>query len=94
MIEILDKLVKCCVSKKNQKDIQDLIKNEKFHYVEPRHKTEVMDKMWEIGQAIRKSQYININYEKPGTKEIVKRKLKPVAIMFSEYYFLSNSLCK
>lgn len=87
MIEILDKLVKCCVSKKNQKDIQDLIKNEKFHYVEPRHKTEVMDKMWEIGQAIRKSQYININYEKPGTKEIVKRKLKPVAIMFSEYYF-------
>ena len=43
--------------------------------------------MWEIGQAIRKSQYININYEKPGTKEIVKRKLKPVAIMFSEYYF-------
>ena len=43
--------------------------------------------MWDIGQAIRKSQYIHIKYEKAGTKEIVERKLKPVAIMFSEYYF-------
>ena len=39
-----------------QKEILDLIQNEKFHYVEPRHKTAFLDTMWKIGQAIRKSQ--------------------------------------
>ena len=68
-------------------EILDLIKNERFHYIEPRHKVSFLDTMWDIGQAIRKSQYIQIKYEKAGTKEIVERKLKPVAIMFSEYYF-------
>lgn len=87
MIDILDKLVESCVSKKNRKEILDLIQNEKFHYVEPRHKTAFLDTMWKIGQAIRKSQYIEIDYEKLGNKEKIKRKLKPVAIMFSEYYF-------
>ena len=87
MIDILDKLVESCVSKKNRKEILDLIQNEKFHYVEPRHKTAFLDTMWKIGQAIRKSQYIEIDYETPGNKEKIKRKLKPVAIMFSEYYF-------
>lgn len=38
MVEMLDKLVACCVPKSNQKLVQDLIRNEEFHYVEPRHK--------------------------------------------------------
>ena len=87
MIEILNKLIENYVSKNNHKEILDLIKNERFHYIEPRHKVSFLDTMWDIGQAIRKSQYIHIKYEKAGTKEIVERKLKPVAIMFSEYYF-------
>lgn len=68
MIEILNKLIENCVSKKNQKEILDLIKNERFHYIEPRHKVSFLDTMWDIGQAIRKSQYIHIKYEKAGTK--------------------------
>ena len=43
--------------------------------------------MWNIGQAIREHQYIEIEYKKMKGKETVARKLKPVAIMFSEYYF-------
>ena len=74
MIEILNKLIENCVSKNNQKEILDLIKNERFHYIEPRHKVSFLDTMWDIGQAIRKSQYIQIKYEKAGTKEIVERK--------------------
>lgn len=77
MTGILGKLIKCCISKKNQKEISELIKNKKFHYVEPKYKTAVMDKMWEIGRTIRKSQYIEIHYEKSGVKECVKRKLSP-----------------
>ena len=36
---ILDKLVDGCVPKKNKQLVSDLILNEKFHYIEPRHKT-------------------------------------------------------
>lgn len=87
MIEMLKKLIECCVPKANQKLVSDLISNEEFHYVEPHHKTVFIDKMWEIGQAIQQSKYIEIDYLRMRDKAIVKRKVKPVAIMFSEYYF-------
>lgn len=87
MTELLDKLISCCVPKNNQKLVADLIRNEAFHYVEPRHKTHFMDTMWKIGQAIRNCQYIEIYYLRLKDKTVVKRKVKPTAIMFSEYYF-------
>lgn len=87
MIEMLEKLISCCVPKSNQKLVYDLISNEAFHYVEPRHKTKYIDTMWDIGQAIRGCNYIVIEYLRMKDKAIVKRKLKPAAIMFSEYYF-------
>lgn len=87
MTRLLDKLISCCVPKTNQKVVTDLISNESFHYVEPRHRTKFIDIMWDIGQAIRGCNYIEIDYTRMKDKAVVKRKLKPVAIMFSEYYF-------
>ena len=87
MTDMLDKLISCCVPKDNQKLVTDLISNEEFHYVEPRHKTQFIDTMWDIGQAIRNCQHIEIDYFRMKDKTVVKRKVKPVAIMFSEYYF-------
>lgn len=87
MTEMLDKLISCCVPKTNQQLVTDLISNETFHYVEPRHKTKFIDKMWDIGQSIRECRCIEINYTRMKDKATVKRRLKPVAIMFSEYYF-------
>ena len=87
MTDMVNRLVSCCVPKDNQKAVSELISNELFHYVEPRHKTKFIDTMWNIGQAIRGCKYIEINYFRLKDKSIVKRKVKPVAIMFSEYYF-------
>lgn len=87
MVGMLDKLITCCVPKNNQSLVQELIRNEEFHYVEPRHKSEFIDRLWEIGQAIRNSQYIEIKYQGVQGSTVKTRKLKPVAIMFSEYYF-------
>lgn len=87
MCRVLDKLISCCIPKENQKQVTELIRNEEFHYVEPRHKTSLLDSMWDIGLAIRRCCYIEIDYERSKDKMIVKRKLKPIAIMFSEYYF-------
>ena len=84
---MLDKLISCCGPKTNQKLVTELISNEAFHYVEPRHKTKYIDTMWDIGQAILGCNYIEVDYFRTKDKAVVKRKLKPVAIMFSEYHF-------
>ena len=87
MKDMLDRLITCCVPKSNQKLVKDLIRNEEYHYVEPRHKSVFIDKMWDIGQAIRETRYIEIEYKRLKDKATVHRKVKPLAIMFSEYYF-------
>lgn len=87
MKKILDKLIACCIPVDNQKLIKELIANEVFHYVELRHKSQFIDKLWEIAQAIHSCNYIEVDYKRIKDKNIVKRKLKPLAIMFSEYYF-------
>jgi predicted DNA-binding transcriptional regulator YafY len=87
MTGILDRLVSCCVPKANQKLVMDLIQNEEYHYVEPRHGKVFIDDMWTIGQAIRECHYIEIDYKRTKDQAVVKRKVKPVAILFSEYYF-------
>lgn len=43
--------------------------------------------MWKIGEAIHSSRYIEIDYQRTKDHAIVHRKVKPLAIMFSEYYF-------
>ncbi len=84
---MLDKLITCCVPKENQKLVKELISNEEFHYIEPRHKSVFIDKMWMIGQAIHEHKYIEIKYQGIQGTSVKTRKLMPLAIMFSEYYF-------
>ena len=43
--------------------------------------------MWELGQAISESRYIEVDYYRTKDRQTVHRKLQPMAIMFSEYYF-------
>lgn len=87
MSGMLAKLIDSCVPKDNQKLVKELILNEEFHYIEPRHGSVFVDKLWEIGQAIQAKNYIEIQYQGIQGSTVKTRKLKPLAIMFSEYYF-------
>lgn len=87
MLPIIDKLMNCCVSAENKKAVQQLIENEKFHYIEPRHGKAFVDLLWDLGEAIRRRRYIEISYERLKDKKTVQRKVKPVGIMVSEFYF-------
>lgn len=87
MMSILDRLLSCCVPKENQKLVNELIANEKYHYIELQHKKVFLNLMWEIGTAIHESRYIEIAYERSIDHRIVNRKVQPLAIMFSEFYF-------
>ena len=87
MDSILERLINCCAPELNKKMVMDMIKNEEFHYIEPRHGKSFMENMWKVAEAIHSRNYILVEYEKSTGNQVVQRKLKPVAIMFSEYYF-------
>ena len=84
---ILDKLIDCCVPKECKGYVTNLISNERFHYVPPRHNKEVLDTMWRLGEALREYKEVEIDYRKPGDGSLVHRVLRPAGIMFSEFYF-------
>ena len=86
MDRILDKLLSCCTSHKDFYILKRIIANEAFHYVEPRHKKPVLSQLWELGMAIDECKVIEISYNKRKGGN-VSRRLQPLAILFSEYYF-------
>lgn len=80
MLPILDKLISCCVPGQNKKAVQELLANEKYHYIEPHHQRPVLNGLWELGQAIQNQQAVEIRYERLKEPRLVKRKVKPVGI--------------
>ena len=87
MTNMLDRLIACCVPQENRTIVNELIANEAYHYVEPHHKTEFLETLWDLGIAIRENRWVKMDYLRTKDKSVVHRKVKPVAILFSEYYF-------
>ena len=83
---IIDKIVKQCGPGQDLDLIQELLKNEKFHYIELQHKKSFINCIWDLGQAIKDKKRVEIVYKKMDGN-IVKRIIDPVGLMFSEYYF-------
>ena len=87
MLPILDKLVSCCVPERSKQAVTELLANEKHHYVEPHHGRPLLPGLWEIGQTVQNHQVMEIEYERLKEPKLVRRRVLPVGIMFSEYYF-------
>ena len=43
--------------------------------------------MWQLGEAIQQHRYVTITYGRIKDRKVVERRLKPLALLFSEYYF-------
>ena len=87
MLPILDKLIDCAVPPENQRDVRALVANEKLHYIPPHHGQHILDTLWTLGQAVRDQRVIDVEYQRMKDPQLVKRRMQPVGIMFSEYYF-------
>lgn len=87
MLPILNKLLDACVPQSSQDFARQLVSNEMYHYIEPRHGQPIADRLWDLGQAVQKKRVLEISYQKLKSPEAVKRTVKPVGLMFSEYYF-------
>ena len=84
---ILNKLVACCTPVQNLRAVQELIGNERFHYVPPHHGKKFVDKLWQLGEAIRDHKVVEMDYVGTHNGTHKHRRVQPVGILFSEYYF-------
>ena len=88
---ILNKLLENCVGEDKDK-IKRIIGNELINYESPKHGKELLDKLWEISNAIKEQNVLEIGYYKMGCDgklqdEVANRTLYPQGLLFSEYYF-------
>ena len=87
MMPILDKLIDCAVPEDSKKAVKKLIGNEAHHYIGPHHGKRILRSLWQIGQAVQEQRVVEIEYERMKEPSSVKRRVLPVGLMFSEYYF-------
>ncbi|MGN1115962.1 MAG: helix-turn-helix transcriptional regulator [Candidatus Ornithomonoglobus sp.] len=85
MEQMIDKLLRQA-TQEDRKRVRDIISNEQFHYVPLKHDKKLLNIMWDLSEMIGKKHVIEISYERKDGA-IRKHKVKPVSIMFSEYYF-------
>lgn len=66
--------------------VKKLIQNELFNYVSPVHGKTILKTISEINDAIINQKILKIHYRRMEGN-IVTREIKPVGLLFSEYYF-------
>ena len=60
--------------------------NERFYYIPPHHGQKLSQRLWTLGQAVWNHSVIEIVYH-TQRGERKERRLQPVGLLFSEYYF-------
>lgn len=85
MIKVIGRLLNQ-VGIYERRQVNELILNELFNFVPLSHNKMLLDKIWDISEIIRAREGVEITYIKANS-EIVTRTIKPVSIIFSEYYF-------
>lgn len=86
-ILILIEKMKKHTSAEDRASLEHIIRKEVYHYREVRSDCHsVIERLWSIIQAIERKHVLTITYYKMNRSE-VRRRIKPAAVMFSEYYF-------
>lgn len=66
--------------------IKKIIGNELLNYISLKNSKPLLDKLWDISTFIRRKDELEILYLKINGKQVI-RIIKPVGIIFSEFYF-------
>ena len=86
LLELIKKL-KMNTTAADRRKLDRLISREIYHYDEIGSDCEsVIDSLWKLTCCIENRNIITISYHKMN-RDLVKRRIIPVSIMFSEYYF-------
>lgn len=83
---IIKKLIDCCVPRQNQEFVRRIIGSERINYIELQHHKKILQPVWNLATAVNQRLITQINYTKK-TGEKVSRMVRPVGIMFNDFYF-------
>lgn len=82
---IIEKLMSQVVLN-DRSTVNEIVKNELSQYIPLKHNKKLLSPIWDLSKFIKKQEIITFTYTRQDG--IVKqRTVKPVAIMFSEFYF-------
>ncbi|WP_342512557.1 WYL domain-containing protein [Sporosarcina sp. FSL K6-1522] len=71
----------------DQDFIKKLMLNEKHLYVDLQHQKSLIPLLWELAKAVHTKRLIKVRYQRERDEQDAERILKPVGLIFSEYYF-------
>lgn len=75
------------ISYHDKEMLEQLLSKEMYHYNEVNHDCKsVIDNLWQLTRCIHEKIEISITYYKMD-RRLVERRIKPLAILFSDYYF-------
>lgn len=83
---LIDKL-KLQALPEDKKRVQNIIANEQFHYMPVQHEEFLIDKIWELSQAMKEQRLVELEYKRENKEKPFIRVVEPQGIIFSEYYF-------
>ena len=86
MEELLEKIVLQCAPRES-KLIQEIIRNERFYYRPLQHGQPLLQRIWDLSQAVREQRLVELEYQRVQSTERVKRTVEPLGVIFAEYYF-------
>lgn len=82
---IISKLLHQC-EPASKKAVQSLIANERVNYIPLQHGKAIIELLWSLGENIKSQNVVRFNYKRLDNM-VHSREVKPVGIMFSEFYF-------
>lgn len=87
MLPIVYSMTALCANDAESTAVKDMLCNEIQNYLELRHSQKLLDRLWNLEKAVREHKYVEIKYKEMQDSGEVIQKIKPVDILFSEFYF-------
>lgn len=84
---LLNKLISCCVPETNCQEVKEMIANEKFHYIQPKHGKVFLQTLWDVGIATKEHRIIEFDYQGVQASNLHHREVRPLGIMNAGMYF-------
>lgn len=93
MLPIVYSMTALCANEAESMPVKDMLCNEIQNYLELCHGEKLLDRLWDLQKAIKEHKYVEIKYKSLQEKGEVLQKVKPVEILFSEFYFYLAAYC-
>lgn len=87
MDQAVEYLLSLCSDESKRKEIKKCLANEAINYQGPNHGKNLISMVWRLAQAVEYERKVKILYQRLDKHKKVERILKPLGMLFSEYYF-------